>query len=288
MPLRNAQEGFALVSAVLLAGIIAALVAAFIMTVRINTKAAANAQAVAALKQAADGVTRLTALALAERLARPDAQAFSAAGVPYRCRLDSETTAEIAIQDQAGLIDLNAASPALLEAALSGIVADPAAAAAAILDFRDADDEPFRGGAEAEAYRLAAKPYGPKNGPFQSIAELDQVPGLEGEPAAALRSFVTVYAFHDGLDTAVAPARLTARLKGNTVIAPTHSPRQFFAIDAVVSSAAGGRFHRRAVIAVTREPDRPFQFVEWTSGGAEALGTSVGEVGSGCSPPAGQ
>ena len=53
--------------------------------------------------------------------------------------------------------------------------------AAAIVDWRDADDEPTAGGAEAESYLRLSPPRLCKNAPFESIAELAMVYGMTNE-----------------------------------------------------------------------------------------------------------
>lgn len=106
---------------------------------------------------------------------------------------------ELRITDERGRVDLNRASPQLLQALLHALGADPARAAsqaAAIVDWRDGDDMAAPGGAEDPAYAAAGRPYGAKDAPFESIAELLQVLGIEPADYQRLRPQVTV---HSGL-----------------------------------------------------------------------------------------
>lgn len=53
--------------------------------------------------------------------------------------------------------------------------------AAAITDWRDADNTPSPGGAEAEYYLSLQPPYQPRNGPFQTVRELLMVKGISSD-----------------------------------------------------------------------------------------------------------
>jgi type II secretory pathway component PulK len=102
---------------------------------------------------------------------------------------------EIAIQAEAGLVDLNAAEGAVVEAVLeeAGIDSTTAASlAASVLDWRDADSARIPGGAEERDYRAAGLPYGPANDAFQDVAELRLVIGMTPEVYALVKPFFTV------------------------------------------------------------------------------------------------
>lgn len=86
--------------------------------------------------------------------------------------------------DEASKLNLNTATQAMLEG-LPGMTAD---LAAAIIDWRDEDDEPSEGGAETETYMLQEPSYECKNAPFETVEELALVHGatwqvLYGEDA---------------------------------------------------------------------------------------------------------
>jgi competence ComEA-like helix-hairpin-helix protein len=53
--------------------------------------------------------------------------------------------------------------------------------AAAIIDWRDADNQVTPGGAEADYYNSLQPPYQPRNGPFQTVRELLMVKGISSE-----------------------------------------------------------------------------------------------------------
>jgi general secretion pathway protein K len=65
--------------------------------------------------------------------------------------------------------------------------------AAAIIDWRDADDKVYKEGAENDYYQGLEKPYECKNGPFQVLEELLLVKGITPESFAKFKDIVTIY-----------------------------------------------------------------------------------------------
>ena len=151
---------------------------------------------------------------------------------------------------------------------------------AAIVDFRDADDDPSPGGAESAAYQAAGLGHGPKNGPFETITELDQVLGMTVTLLNRLRAVVTVHARQPGIDPAHAPREL---LVGASTVdgaaAPTPAgvrvspvPSEFrtssrgraYRVIVRTEAAHGGRFARESVIEPARTAPLGFWIREWT------------------------
>ena len=88
---------------------------------------------------------------------------------------------DVSVVDEQGKIDINAADQPLLSAFFRaiGVPADKAGAiAGAMIDWRDADPltQP-QGGAEDPEYAAAGLPYGAKDAPFETVAEIEQVLG---------------------------------------------------------------------------------------------------------------
>jgi general secretion pathway protein K len=103
---------------------------------------------------------------------------------------------EIRVFDESGKIDLNTASPELLAKLLAAASVDPEHAsglAAAIVDYRDEDSLLQPGGAEQDDYRGANLPYGPKNAPYESVAEVQRVLGMDNALYQKLAPVLTVY-----------------------------------------------------------------------------------------------
>jgi general secretion pathway protein K len=129
-------------------------------------------------------------------------------GRPYRWPY-AGAQVEVRITDEMGKVDLNLASLDLLAALLRQLGTEPQQAqqlAGAILDWRDGDTltQPG-GGAEDADYAAAGLPYGSKDEPFESVAELQQVLGMSKDLYARAAPFLTVYSGRANPDPAFAP-----------------------------------------------------------------------------------
>jgi DNA uptake protein ComE-like DNA-binding protein len=87
------------------------------------------------------------------------------------------------ITPESGKLNLNTATDAQLEQLLTPLLADLGVEnapelIAALLDWRDADEDVRDGGAEAEYYATLTPPYRPKNGVFDTVEELLLVRGF--------------------------------------------------------------------------------------------------------------
>ena len=148
-------------------------------------------------------------------LRNPDSDTrWVADGRPYRIDFGD---AEVAIQvwDESGRIDLNRAEEDLLtELFIARGVEEMEARhlAAAIADWRDADElvRPF--GAEIDEYQAAGYPYGPANAPFGSVDELQQVIGMTWELFRDVEALLTVHGASAEINPAFAPAAVLALL----------------------------------------------------------------------------
>jgi hypothetical protein len=253
-------HGFALVMVIWLFGLIAAIITGFLLKVRVENLIAGNLASGARVEWIADGMTRKVALELAS-LATPPAP-----GVYHRCVWTDGTRVEVALQDQAGLVDLNTASFSVLEVLLQSVgVADAKRIVVDIGDYRDRDREGPSGSKEPAQYD--GLNHGPKNAPFDSVAEVLQVPGVTFEVFSRLASILTVHSFESGLDPRVAPPALKQIItrapdvfKGYVARTKSFS----YAIDVRVEDQRRSRFQRRAITILHRQPGRPFSFLSWT------------------------
>jgi general secretion pathway protein K len=88
----------------------------------------------------------------------------------------------------------------------AGIRDDAASALVdAIGDWRDADDLKRLNGAEADDYRSAGYPYGPRNAAFESVDELGQVLGMNDALLERVRPALTIFFRRSQFDPATAP-----------------------------------------------------------------------------------
>lgn len=94
-----------------------------------------------------------------------------------RARPDEGEGVIYGIGDEESRLNVNTATPDQL-AKLDGMTPD---IVAAIVDWRDPDNEVTPGGAEADYYMSLQPPYRPRNGPLQTVRELLMVRGVSPE-----------------------------------------------------------------------------------------------------------
>ena len=117
----------------------------------------------------------------------------------------------------AGLIDINHAPPQILVPALAKAGAhDPGSLAAAIMDWRDADDLVSVRGAERPQYEAVGQS-GPANQAFAAPGELENVLGMTPVVLGCLIEHVTVSSLTRAPDLAVAPQWVRQALIGDDV-----------------------------------------------------------------------
>jgi general secretion pathway protein K len=282
--------GFVLVSVLWLLALLTLVTLVLLTAVRLDVRATGQLSQHAEAEALADGLMRLVALRLGDRDRRPvDAAGLARDGTPLLCG-HGDAAVAIAVTDVGGLVDLNAASANLLEWLLRGLGVAPdkaTALAAAVVDFRDADDVPGVNGAESAAYRAAGLGYGPKNAPFETVTELDQVLGMDVALLNRLRAVATVHSRQPGIDAQLAPrevlsAAVVAAASSRTDAAATSAtlgapgpadiPSEFripsraraYRVTVGVQLPGGGRFAREAVIEPDRTAPLGFWMREWT------------------------
>lgn len=126
---------------------------------------------------------------------------------------------EISIVDERGKLDINVIDELTLGSLLIGAgVADDQVLplVGAILDWRDTDDAVRIDGAEKSEYAAADLPYGPRNGSFVILDELQQVLGMNYELFGKLEPALTVYSRRRTVDPAFAPYEALLVLPGMT------------------------------------------------------------------------
>lgn len=140
-----------------------------------------------------------------------------------RWRTDGATTrftfdgvqARVAVQDQHGCIDLNAASGATIHQLLigQGLPRDRAEALTdSILEWRSKAGLEGLKGATGADYRAARRGYAPRHGPFETVEELKLVIGMTPELFEKVGPALTVYSKLAAADATVAPRAVLAAL----------------------------------------------------------------------------
>ncbi|MFA5589504.1 MAG: type II secretion system protein GspK [Lysobacteraceae bacterium] len=139
-------------------------------------------------------------------------------GREYQVVFD-EFDIRVKVTDESGLIDLNAADIKMLTELFAGIGVEQDQAdelAAAIQDWRDADDLVSPNGAEDAEYAAEGYSWGPRNAPFDLVSELLQVLGMTPDIYRQVERSLTVYAGQSRPNLAFAPYEILLSLPGMT------------------------------------------------------------------------
>ena len=265
--------GFALVMVLLFLLTVTALITPMVLAARTEFLIAANRYRHDRMEMVAEGLVAVLARQLAAPPIEGRSPGLTIRSAPMRCRAGG-LEIEARVQDQRGLVDLNAAEPDLLEAGFValGFERSPAARLAqAVVAFRfspeeeeeEGDASPDRGADQAAGAVLG----GPKGGPFEAIEELYDFRDLRGVPAQAIAETFTV---HNRRETVHGPG-LSQRL--SLILPATPTPRYPFVVDAPeeaprtyrievsagVAGAGAGGFAGAVVLA---DEDGHFEIVE--------------------------
>lgn len=287
---RDREHGFVLIAVLWGLALVTLLMSAAMTQSRQSAMIAANLRNAAEARLMANGMVRLLAFKLAQRRGRPEATAEPTSDGRIRICAIATATAWVSIQDVSGLVDLNAAPPALLQRLFEGLGEPPESAAAlsaAIIDFRDADETASPYGAEAPEYAAAGLKHGPKNAPFDVVGELDQVLGMRRDLFEAARPLVTVQSRFPGLDPTVAPEALKqalvsrqpglekARERSPSIseadwaalgeLVRFRSQARAFVVTADVLTDRGGAFRREAVVELGVRSPTGYRIRSWTA-----------------------
>lgn len=123
----------------------------------------------------------------------------------------------VSITAESGKVDLNAASPDVLSNLLrnAGVNATQASAITqAIVDWRSFPISPQQIAQRTAAYTAAGRDYGPRNGPFASVEELQMVLGVTPELYAKIAPYVTIWSGRASPDPNTAPLLALASVPG--------------------------------------------------------------------------
>jgi general secretion pathway protein K len=121
--------------------------------------------------------------------------------------------------DESGLVDLNAASPDVLQALFTAVGVDPAKARALALNvqaWRNFNSSPGEIQANRAAYAADGRDYGPRNGPFASVEELQMVLGMTPAIYARVAPVITIWSGNPQPNPNVAPPLALMSIPGMT------------------------------------------------------------------------
>lgn len=298
MAVRPDNRGVALVIVLWLLVLLAGLAVGIAGTARTETHLARNLLAEARARHLAQaGIHHaITTLFELRRTAAPPPDGSAVGTLEI-----AGTEVRYAIRDECGKVDLNTARGGLiLGLLLANRVAETQARslAQAILDWRDPDSRRRAQGAEDRDYAAAGRPYGARDGLFESIDELQQVLGMTTALYGKLAADLTVDCLNAGVEPLAAsptvlaaipnldPIEVATFLRARRAAAdgdaaaglPTlagggryveGSQGQVFGVTATAEVGNGGRVRWHAVVWLTGDSARPYLIRRWQRAPAE-------------------
>ena len=183
--------GFALLIMLWVMALLALLGSQLVAAARGNIAVAHNLRIGAEAEAASYGAVQEAIFHLLDRSGRH----WSADGTVHQVDIGT-VHALVTITDDGSKLNLNLASPRLLQALLLECGADSSTAislAAAIVDWRTPGSQARARGAKAPQYAAAGRNYAPPGAPFRSVAELQGVLGMTPRLMARIRPHLTVF-----------------------------------------------------------------------------------------------
>jgi general secretion pathway protein K len=139
-------------------------------------------------------------------------------GRNYLFRYDNATIVVTAV-DEGGKVDINSATPDVLQALFqaAGMQLAPAKALADnVVDWRNQVSIIGVAETQSAAYAAAGRDYGPRHGPFASIEELQMVLGMTPAIYRTVAPVVTIWSGNQTPDSNTAPPLALAAIPGMT------------------------------------------------------------------------
>ncbi len=169
------------------------------------------------------------------------AQRWIPDGRPYTFTYGAATV-QVAVIDESGKVDLNAAAPAVLTGLFTAAGMEPRAAQ--VLTDRVVAWRSFRSTVGPDpgdaAYASAGLDYGPRHGPFASIEELRMVLGIPAPVYRTIAPQVTLWSGRDAPNPATAPPLALAAIPGMDAAHIAQAQQARDALDPATAMASGG------------------------------------------------
>jgi general secretion pathway protein K len=266
----RSERGIAIVAALWAAAIFAVIVLSVMQIVRADATVGRGRTDVAELGATADAAVNITILSLlGPRTAQPPVN-----GVPFTVPF-ADHTVRVTVLDESGKIDLNMASVATLNQLLikAGLDTNAAAGLAARINAwrgtRSGNDNNTENAGHSTL--------------FQSVAELELVPGMTQELYRRLAPLLTVYSQTQGIDPAVSTLDVLNVYRATDsnaeaawrrleevragIAPPAPSPGvaigHAFTITAVAEGSASARAVRTATVRLTGQAAAPLMIYRW-------------------------
>jgi general secretion pathway protein K len=269
--LQSRQEGMALIVVLWLVVLLSIMAAGHSRNVHTDTTLAARqVQSAKARALAEAGINHV----ILEMLAADSDRKLPVDGSLFNVRIGDDNVT-IAVRDASGFIDLNAAKPELLDAALEACGVNEAARrdlVDAILDWRDGDDLRRLHGVEDDDYLASGVAWSSRDGAFEAVDELKYLPGMSQALYDRLAPYVTIYSGRGGVNMEYAPPALITALTGEEVPmaeadvrdSNASGPRNgVYHIYASASGSAATVAAIEAVVRISRASRTPFTIMDW-------------------------
>jgi general secretion pathway protein K len=263
----RSEEGIALIVVLWMLILLSIVAATLTLEIRSSTHVARNMAENAAARAAADAGIQRAILDLASSANVPTNEKFRTDGTVYAWQF-ANCAVRISIQDEASKIDLNQAPEELVAALFGSVGIDSAKAqslAAAIVDFRDKDNWPRPYGAEETEYQAAGLAWGPKNAPFQTVEELQQVLGMTAEIYQRVAPNLTTYYVPDAINPTTTNEQLAKFLRRSNFNLQyfASSPGVVFSVSSEALGTGGVMSVREAVVQVDLQEKVPIVLLAW-------------------------
>jgi general secretion pathway protein K len=305
---RQRQSGIALVLVLWMLALLSAIAGSLVFSSRAELMIAANLASHARAEAFADAGVHKAVYELVTR-SPMDPLRWKGDGFTHQWQFGGATL-QVTILDESAKIDINSAPINLLQSLFQsqGLAEQEAnALAAAVIDWRDADDLVTPNGAEKDAYAAAGRDYGPANAPFETIDELRLVLGMTDDLFRRLESSVTVYSQQAGVNSTVAQRNVLLSFPGATPelvdtyieqrrqaleqgVLPLPFPLgqgltanatgSTFSIQVLADLGDNTRFFREAVVRPLGSPSEPITFLAWRAPAPPLNSTGITQGGN--------
>lgn len=294
---RSTDAGIALVTVLWMLTLLTTVAMGLSMHVRSEAKLARNLLSAKQARYAAEGGVQLAI----GQLLRPQRE-WQGDGAVHELRI-GDADIRIAVQDEAGKIDLNLAMPETLGNLFAAIgVESPHRDGLVdeILDWRDPDSLRRLHGAEDNEYLHAGRKHGAKDGKFDSVDELQMLLSMTPLIFEQIRHSVTVYSRQTGINPGVASAEVLRAVSGLDASAvdeyieernvsrqsrtavpalPTADKRLLtnaqdatFTVTSNARLPDGAMARVTATVAMRQGEQQPFTIVDWSIDGKNLFG----------------
>jgi len=261
------RHGFALVTVIWGLGLLTLLGAAVIVGARYRAKTGMTDGIVASTAAAAESAVNLAIAIMLDPT--------SNAGFPLRCRMPQGEQVDIAVEEEIGKVDLNAASSSTLERFFVGLTRDKALGSRIAQNVMD-----FRRPPQADATKPA------KSSGFSTIMELDQIENVSPSIFRAAARYTTVLSGREQPAPEAATATLRSLMNFDSGRPERRRPTLpgNLTIRADVSAPDGSRYIREALVSLGAASGQLYVVREWRRGNitGEPVKRSSGETLQAC------